>query len=41
MTERPARRLRAGSAIGMELVVAGGGVTSGVMRAGREKKRKE
>ncbi len=36
MTERPARKLRAGSGFGIELVVAGGGVTFGVMRAARE-----
>ena len=38
MTERPARKLRADSAIGMEFVVAGGGVAAlRVLRAGREK----
>jgi chaperonin GroEL (HSP60 family) len=42
VTERPARKLRAGSAIGIELVVAGGGAAVfHVMRAAREKKRKE
>ena len=42
MTERPARKLRAGSGIGMEFVVAGGGAAAvHVMRPAREVKRKE
>ena len=42
MIERPARKPRAGSGIGMELVVAGGGGAAvRVMRVAREKKRKE
>jgi hypothetical protein len=38
MTERSARKLRAGSGIGLEFVVAGAGAAAlCIMRAGREK----
>ncbi len=44
MTERAARKLRAGSAIGMSFVVAGGGAASGtrgedVTEAGRRQRK--
>jgi hypothetical protein len=42
MTERSASKRRADSGIGMEFVVVGGGAAAfHVMRAAREKKRKE